>query len=149
MNTTLAAGSSAQSLIAAMITPALLILASGSLIATSLARLGRIMDRIRRVAESEALLLSTAELDRERLRAGYANRAITILFVAVSLFVIAGIAIAVDRLSGGLMEWLPVTTTLIGMLLIVSAGIAMAAESQLSSSQIFDEIDRLRKRIQK
>jgi hypothetical protein len=132
-----------------MITPALLILASGSLIATSLARLGRIMDRIRKVAESEAPLLSLAELDRERLRAGYANRAITTLFVAVSLFVIAGIAIAVDRLGGGHMEWLPVTITLVGMLLIVVAGLAMAAESQLSSSQIFDEIDRLRERIHK
>jgi hypothetical protein len=32
------------------------------------------------------------------------------------------------------MEWLPVTTTLVGMLLIVAAGIAMAAQSQLSSS---------------
>jgi hypothetical protein len=149
MNTTLAAGSSAQSLIAAMITPALLILASGSLIATSLARLGRIVDRIRKAAEGEALLLSAAELDRERLRADYANRAITILFVAVTLFVIAGIAIAVDRLSGGHTEWLPVTITLIGMLLIVAAGITMAAESHLSSLQLVEEIERLRQRIPK
>ena len=92
-----------------MITPALLILASGSLIATSLARLGRIMDRIRKIAESGAPLLSVAELERERLRAGYANRA-TILFVAASLFVIAGIAIAVDRSNGGHMEWLRIQT---------------------------------------
>jgi hypothetical protein len=63
--------------------------------------------------------------------------------VAVSLFVIAGISIAIDRISGGRMEWLPVTITLLGMLLIVAAGVAMAAESQLSPSQIFDEIDRL------
>ncbi len=54
------------------------------------------MDRIRKIAESGAPLLSVAELERERLRAGYANRAITTLFVAVSLFVIAGIAIAVE-----------------------------------------------------
>jgi hypothetical protein len=34
------------------------------------------------------------------------------------------------------------------MVLIVAAGFAMAAESQLSSSQISDEIDRLRDRLQ-
>ncbi len=37
---------------------------------------------------------------------------------------------------------------LTGMVLIVAAGFAMAAESQLSSSQISDEIDRLRDRLQ-
>jgi hypothetical protein len=81
-------------------------------------------------------------------RVAYRCANISELFVAVSLFVIAGIAIAVDRLSGGHVEWLPVTTTLAGMVLIVAAGFAMAAESQLSSSQISDEIDRLRDRLQ-
>ncbi len=42
-----------QAIIAAMITPALLIMASGSLIATGTARLGRIMDRVRELAEDD------------------------------------------------------------------------------------------------
>jgi hypothetical protein len=74
VNTTLSAGSTAQSFIAAMITPALLILASGSLIATALARLSRIVDRIRNIAESDAShLIPLAELELERRRAGLAT----------------------------------------------------------------------------
>jgi Protein of unknown function (DUF2721) len=38
-------------MIAAMITPAMLILASGSLIATALVRLARVVDRLRKLAE--------------------------------------------------------------------------------------------------
>jgi hypothetical protein len=66
----------------------------------------------------------------------------------VALFVLAGIAIAADRFGGGHTEWLPITITLLGMVLIVTASGAMAAESQLSASQIFEKIDHLRARIQ-
>ena len=44
--------SAAQAIISAMITPALLILASGSLIATALVRLARVVDRVRKLAET-------------------------------------------------------------------------------------------------
>jgi hypothetical protein len=41
--------SPSQAIIAAMITPALLILALGSLIATALVRLARVVDRVRKL----------------------------------------------------------------------------------------------------
>jgi hypothetical protein len=46
-------GVSAQVIIAAMITPALLIMASGSLIASALIRMGRVVDHVRKLAESD------------------------------------------------------------------------------------------------
>lgn len=45
--------STSQAIIAAMITPALLIMVSGSLIATALARLGPVVDRVRKLAEGK------------------------------------------------------------------------------------------------
>lgn len=72
----------AQSVVAAMITPALLILASSSLVATALVRLGRVVDRSRvliatidagSVPEPEALRCS---LDRHQRRALYAERSV-------------------------------------------------------------------------
>jgi Protein of unknown function (DUF2721) len=56
--------SPAQTMIAAMITPALLILASGSLIATALVRLGRVVDRVRKLGEKADATPSLDELER-------------------------------------------------------------------------------------
>ncbi len=130
-----------------MITPALLILASGSLIATALVRLARTVDRVRKLAElgpggAERL----AELDRTERRARLAIAAVALFFSAVVVFVGAGAAIALDRASGDQLTWLPVGLTLFGMALIVAGAGAMVLESRDSATQIGAEIDALRKR---
>jgi hypothetical protein len=135
--------SSAQAMIAAMITPAMLILASGSLIATALARLARVVDRLRKLAERRDAGPDADELNRHERRAMLAERAVSIYFGAVVCFVVSGFTIALDHLAGDRLAWLPVSVTMLGMCLIVAGSAAMLAECQVATTQIRAEIAAL------
>src|SRR5260370_8767133 len=102
-------------MITAMITPALLILASGSLIATVLVRLARVVDRVRKLAELRDALRDADEIRRHERRALLAERAISLYFFAVLCFVIAGFVIAIDHAVGDRLTWLPVAVTPLGL----------------------------------
>ena len=136
--------SQAQALIAAMLTPALLILAAGSLIAAALIRLGRVVDRVRALGAPNAIRPSSVELTHHQRRANLALAAITAYFIAVALFVAAGVAIAVDHVMHDTLTWLPISLTIAGMVLIVVGVGAMVAESRDSASLIALDIARLR-----
>ena len=130
-----------------MITPALLILASGSLIATALVRLARIVDRVRKLAETGVSgSARSGELKRSGRRASLALGAVAVFFAAVVVFVATGIAIAVDRADANQISWLPVGLSLFGMALIVVGAACMVVECGYSAAQIRDEIDALRDR---
>ena len=135
--------SPAQAMITAMITPALLILASGSLIATVLVRLARVVDRVRKLAELRDAPRDANEIRRHERRALLAERAISLYFFAVLCFVIAGFAIAIDHAVGDRLTWLPVLVTTLGMCLIVAGSAAMLAECRLAFAQIRAEIASL------
>jgi hypothetical protein len=137
--------SPAQALIAAMLTPALLILASGSLIAAGLVRLARVVDRVRALSAPGAPAVPAAELDLHARRARLALGALTAYFVAIAFFVAAGGALALDRALGETLGWLPVSLTLGGMLLVVGGVAAMTVECYDSAGLIGREIDRLRR----
>jgi hypothetical protein len=140
--------SPAQSVVAAMITPALLILASGSLVATALVRLGRVVDRSRAlvatiaagdVADPDGLRRS---LDRHQRRALYAERSVALFFGAVVVFVLDCLSIGLDHFAGDSLTVVPIAATIVGMaVLLVGAGY-MVAESQLGGEQIVEEIAR-------
>ena len=143
------AASAAVVIISAMITPALLILGSGSLVAAALARLGRAVDRARVLlqtppAEAERLGWSAEVLDRwlarHARRAVAAERAVTLFFVAIGVFVLDGLGIAVDAGLGGRLTWLPVGLTILGMALMLAGVCLMGAESRLAGRQIREEI---------
>lgn len=137
-------------LIAAMITPALLILASASLVASALMRMARVVDRARvlaSVAQSGewAKLGATpailgAWLDRHAARARHAGRSIAALYAAVVAFVATCLSIPIDRATAGSLVWLPVSLAVIGTLLLLAGGAWMVAESRLSGAQIQEEI---------
>jgi hypothetical protein len=131
--------SAAQALISAMITPALLILASGSLIATALVRLARVVDRVRKLTEAGETP-TRGELHRHERRALLAERALQSYFFAVVCFVVAGIAIGIDHLAADRLTWLPVAVTLLGMGLIVAGSAAMLWECKLAVAELGAEI---------
>jgi hypothetical protein len=137
--------SPAQAIISAMITPALLILASGSLVATALVRLARVVDRVRALAKQPDDAAVVGELMMHERRALLAERAMRFYFAAVVCFVVAGFAIAADHFSGDRLAWIPVSVTALGMGLILAGCAAMLAECQLSAAQIRAEIDMLRR----
>ncbi len=136
--------SPAQAIVAAMITPALLILASASLIATVLVRLARVVDRIRKLAEAQSRNPLGEEIERQERRALLAERALGFFFSAVTTIVLAGFSIALDRARAGPLSWIPVPLTTLGMALIVAGCAAMLAETRLSIAQLRAEIALLR-----
>ena len=135
--------SPAQAMIAAMITPALLILAAGSLIGIALTRLARIIDRVRALSEHPGAKAVAHELERHRLRASHTQGALELYFFSIVTFVGAGLGIAVDKLDGDRLTWLPVATTTFGMALIVAGTGMMMLESRLARVQVNAEIDAL------
>ena len=140
-------------IISAMITPALLILGSGSLVATALQRLGRVVDRARfllQVSEADAQQYGWTEDERRRwlqshaARSLMAERSVMAFFGAVGIFVADCLSIALDYYFSHTLTWLPVSLTIFGMVLMLLGAYFMLAESRLAASQIRDEI-RLRK----
>jgi hypothetical protein len=122
-----------------------LILASGSLIAAALVRLARVVDRVRSLAATTPVGPATlTELTAHERRARRALAAITLYFVAVGLFVLSGIAIALDHLAAGGLTWLPVSLTLAGMVSIVAGAGYMTAETRDSAALIAVDIARIR-----
>jgi hypothetical protein len=138
--------------IAAMVTPALLILGSASLIATALVRMARVVDRARGLAMAvhegtwSKLGLSQDELgatlERHAKRARYAERSIALLYAAVVVFIATCLAIAFEPWTSGWFGALPVLLAIAGTLLLLAGGGWMFAESRLSGEQIADEIRR-------
>jgi hypothetical protein len=132
--------SAAQAIISAMITPALLILAAGSHIATALVRLARVVDRVRKLAEGGEPSMPPDVLHRHERRALLAERALQNFFFAVVCFVMAGIALGIDHFAADRLTWLPVVLTLVGMCLIVAGSAAMLSECKLATAERQAEI---------
>ncbi len=142
--------SQAVLIISAMITPALLILGSASLVATALQRLARAIDRARamlQLSDGEVNRLgqdvSRRWLDRYATRSLMAERAVTAFFLAVGLLVIDCLSIAIDRYFADTLTWLPVSLTIIGMGMILAGAYFMVQESRLANLQIREEIQHL------
>lgn len=147
----------AVSVIAAMITPALLILASASLVASALVRMARIVDRARALAigaqdGSWARLGGTPDLlrawlDRHAARALCAELSIALLYAAIVVFTATCLSIVLDRGTRGALSWLPVVLAIAGTLLLLAGGAWMVVESRLSWAQIHEEINHARARL--
>ena len=133
-----------------MVTPALLILASASLVASALVRMARVVDRARVLAAiahertwvkfgmtPDQLRVS---LERHAVRARYAERSIAFLYTAVVVFIATCLSIAIDRSTGQSVGWLAIVLAIAGTLLLLGGGAWMVAESKLSGEQIADEI---------
>lgn len=144
-----------------MITPAVLILASGSLILTTSNRLSRMIDRVRELAaelgptatsetlstpDPERRVLITDLLRRAVLRARFLQRALASLYVGLSVFVATSIAIGVVELTRFDAGWLVLGLGMLGASLLLYASMLLIVESRLAMISIFREMDFLEKR---
>src|SRR5262249_60338182 len=118
-------------LLSAMITPAVLISACGTLIFSTSNRLGRIVDRVRELggllqqlagSEDEFKDERRREFDRQlsshAARTQLIQRALTSFYAAVGTFVATAVAIAVVSLMPR-MGWLPSALGIAGILVLV------------------------------
>jgi hypothetical protein len=153
-----------------MITPAVLISASGTMILSTSTRLGRVVDRVRELSdrlrrlagqevtvefleEERAMLYD--QLDKLTSRSRLLQRALTVFYLAVGVFVASSVAIGgVAFFSArGLFTrgaWIPVIMGLIGALFLFYGSMLLIFEARLALSATHAEMDfiwRLTRRV--
>jgi magnesium-transporting ATPase (P-type) len=146
--------STVMGVLSAMITPAVLILASGSLIMTTSSRSIRCIDRIReRASELEALGKGTdvgTETRRQHLffqleinirRARLLQKAMSRLYVAISSFIATSVSIGLVALLQFDVGWVPLLFDFIGAALLFSASIYLIFESRMALTTTDFEMD--------
>jgi hypothetical protein len=156
----------------AMITPAVLISASGTLILSTSTRLGRVVDRVRSLSDRLRQLAASADqpeyfeeeramlydqLDKLTSRSRLLQRALTTFYLAVGVFVATSVAIggvaffyARGLSSGARGAWIPVVMGLIGAVFLFYGSMLAVFEARLALSTTHSEMDfiwRITKRV--
>jgi hypothetical protein len=133
-------------ILAAMITPAVLISACGTLIFSTSARLGRIFDRVNVMkGEVELVIAGSISFPRERLaflieqinlqrhRATLIQKAMAALYTATALFVATSLGIAMNIAYGSAAQaWIPTGMALMGGLFLFAASALLLYESRFN-----------------
>lgn len=146
----------ALSIISAMITPAILILASGSLVASTLTRLARIVDRARTLLDRFEDSLDRKDafaaenystlLQIYRRRTTYAERALSTFYAAIVFFIASSLAIALDNLLRDIVPWLPVALTVAGVVGLLIGTVSLVFETNMATGILHHEIDMVQRR---
>src|SRR5947209_3199044 len=148
--------SSSLAVLTAMITPAVLISASGTMILSTSTRLGRVVDRVRSLSdrlrqlansdgsaeffdEERAMLYD--QLDKLTSRSRLLQRALTTFYLAVGVFVATSVAIGVVAFFGGRASWIPVAMGLIGAFFLFYGSMLLVFEARLALSTTPAEMD--------
>jgi hypothetical protein len=145
---------SVLNVLSAMITPAVLILASGSLIMTTSSRSVRCIDRVReRASDLEKLGAATDELTsakRNHLhsqlhintrRARLLQKAMSRLYIGISFFIATSVAVGVVAVLHLKYGWIPLLLGFVGAGLLFSASVYLIFESRLALQTTYDEMD--------
>jgi hypothetical protein len=148
--------SSSLEVLTAMITPAVLISASGTMILSTSTRLGRVVDRVRSLSDrlqelpnddAQADLLEEKramifdQLDKLTSRSRLLQRALTTFYLAVGVFVATSVAIGVVSLFKGRFAWVPVMMGLIGAFFLFYGSMLLVFEARLALSTTHAEMD--------
>ncbi len=149
--------SSTIAFLTAMITPALLISATGSLVLSTSTRLGRVIDRVRELERRLAELITSEDkdqivlyerrveavfdlLDKVTTRSRLLQRAQFAFYAGLLMFVLTSLTIG----AAGLLNhyaWLPIPVGLVGILCVFYGSILMMGESRLATATVNAEMD--------
>jgi len=150
-------GHGAGDILGAMITPAVLISASGTLVLSTSNRLGRVVDRIRKLTtEAEALPDDSAALEVVEKRALIADqvgwltrrlwllqRALIIFYASIGLLVGASLTVGLSATTNGALGWVPVGFGLGGAVgLLVGSGM-LVREARTAVRSTLHELDHI------
>jgi hypothetical protein len=142
------------SILSAMITPAVLILASGSLSLTTSQRLSRSIDRTRKITnefreinagrkiamEAEKNMLMV-QLFKAAQRAKLLQSSMTMLYIALSLFITTSLLIGIFDILDLDFPWIAIGIALLGALALLAASIILIIESRIALSAVNSEMD--------
>ena len=151
MNATFAAGE----VLGAMITPAVLISASGTLVLSTSNRLTRVVDRVRALAQEAEqqrgeqgremrTRLIANQLPQLSARALLLRSALTALYVAIGLLVVTSIAVGLVSALGWSYGWIPVVTGMCGAGALLYGSLLLVREARLAIGSTLQEMDYLR-----
>ena len=117
----------------AMLAPALLMAATGSLLLSANNRLARVVDRLRILlklwnAGERGHAALENQILRHRRRSNFLLRACLFLYCALASFIGTSLALAVDALSGQRISLLPTVMGLLGMAFLLGAAFYLGRE---------------------
>jgi hypothetical protein len=147
---------SANEILGAMITPALLISAAGTLVVATGNRLGRVVDRVRTLSdmaehlhppddelagtESEKRMLIVDQLTKLSVRCHRLVQAITLLYTAIGLLVASSISVGVVAIVQSGTGWIPVGLGLLGAGALFYASTLLVREARLAVDSTLHEM---------
>lgn len=136
-----------HAILTAMLAPALLMAATGSLLISANTRLARVVDRLRAlIKEWEDDAPDREKRDRQirrhRLRAHLVLRTCQMLYLALGAFVGTSLGLAADTLFNFKLGMVPTALAVIGVLCLLAASTLMWREVSLAVSSFDDELDQ-------
>jgi hypothetical protein len=152
----------AGEILGAMITPAVLISASGTLTLSTTNRLGRIVDRVRILhAQAEELppwdatdqdalerrAWIAAQIARQAERIGILQVTIVTLYIAISLLVGSSLAIGISAATRGWLSWLPVGLGLLGAGALFVGAVFLIREARLAVKSTLAELEFVKRMV--
>lgn len=144
----------AVAVLSAMITPAVLIAACGSLTISTANRLARVIERTRELSQQFETLAkdeSGADVSKRRAmlfdqlrratrRARLLQRAMTRIYLAISVFVATSVAIGIVAVSSQRYAWIPIILGLAGAALLFQASLLLIVESRIQMRAVRNEM---------
>lgn len=151
----------ASEVLGAMITPAVLISASGTLVLSTSNRLTRVVDRVRALAdEAEQIRKAETSVEAEARRqliggqlpllskrALLLRSALGALYAAIGFLVATSIAVGVSVALQWAYGWVPVITGLAGAFLLLWGSLLLVREARLAIGSTLQELDFLGKEV--
>ena len=135
-------------ILTALLAPAILMAATGSLVLSANNRLARVVDRLR-------ILMTNwkdgprdqpereEQIQRHQKRSSYLLRACLYLYCALGSFIGTSLALAVDTLSGNRLSILPTIIAIIGMCFLLGAVFYLGREVSAAVKSFDDEIKEM------
>jgi hypothetical protein len=134
--------SSTIEFLTAMITPALLISATGSLVLSTSTRLGRVVDRVRDLEQRLSELITVEDksaiplyekrvdtvvalLDKVTSRARILQKAMGTFYYGLGFFVLTSVTIAIVGIFPAVYRWLPIPIGIIGIMYLAWGSVLM------------------------
>lgn len=141
----------------AMVTPTLLISATGSLVLSTSTRLGRVVDRVRELEKRLQELIVAEDktqfplyekrldtivklLDKVTTRARILQRAMGAFYYGLGFFILTSVTIAVVGLFG-IYRWLPIPVGIVGIFFLFYGSLLMLRETRMATATINAEMD--------
>src|SRR6201988_5225258 len=147
----------AIAVLTAMITPAVLISACGSMILSTSSRLGRVVDRVRTLSDRLEDMAARHEkgpahierqasifqqLDKLTSRARILQRCMVTFYLSLGMFVATSVAIGIVPFTGNQRyNMIPVVLGLAGACFLFYGSVLLILEARLALSTIHDEMD--------